>query len=238
MRTIAVTSQKGGSGKTTITGHLAVVAERMKCGPVAIIDTDPQGSLSEWWNERQAKTPLFAKASLATLGDDLQRLKDTGIKLVFIDTPPAITRANQTVIAKADMVIIPTRPSPHDLRAVGATIDLVEAAKKPMLFTINGATMRAKLTGEAAIVLSQHGTVAPSILHNRQEFAASMIDGRTVVETNPGGKSSKEIEELWQYIEARLKKLPVKASFKTTNHHRMNGFGKRPAVHPDPHHAQ
>ena len=136
---------------------------------------------------------------------------------------------NQTVIAKSDLVVIPTRPSPHDLRAVGATIDLVEEAQKPMLFAINGATMRAKLTGEAAIALSQHGTVAPDILHNRQEYAASMIDGRTVLETNAKGKSAKEVLGLWHYLEARLKKLPVKASFKTTNHHRMNGFGRKPA---------
>ncbi|UTW58959.1 ParA family protein [Kordiimonas sp. SCSIO 12603] len=229
MRTIAITSQKGGSGKTTLTGHLAVAAEQEGFGPVALIDTDPQGSLSDWWNAREAETPLFAKASLSSLADDLQALKEAGVKLVFIDTPPAITRANQTVIAKSDLVVIPTRPSPHDLRAVGATIDLVEEAQKPMLFAINGATMRAKLTGEAAIALSQHGTVAPDILHNRQEFAASMIDGRTVIETNANGKSAQEVLGLWQYIEARLKKLPVKASFKTTNHHRMNGFGKKPA---------
>ncbi|MFC3052020.1 ParA family protein [Kordiimonas pumila] len=227
MRVVAVTSQKGGSGKTTLSGHLAVAAAA--AGPVALIDTDPQGSLTAWWNERISKTPVFAQASLASLGDDLAHLKEQGFKLVFIDTPPAITRANQLVISKADLVIIPTRPSPHDLRAVGATIDMAEKADKAMLFVINGATVRAKLTGEAAIALSQHGTVAPTILHNRQDFVASMIDGRTVLETHPSGKSAKEVKTLWAYVEDRLRRLPVKASFKTVPLNKA-GFGNR--THP------
>lgn len=72
---------------------------------------------------------------------------------------------------------IPTRPSPHDLRAVGSTVELVEAAGKRMVFVINGAAQRAKITGEAAIALSQHGTVAPVTLYQRTDYAASMIDG-------------------------------------------------------------
>lgn len=230
MRIVAVTSQKGGSGKTTISGHLAVAAETSGAGPVALIDTDPQGSLADWWNERKAPEPAFAHANISSLDDDLNQLKADGFKLVFIDTPPAITHSNQQVIAKSDLVVVPTRPSPHDLRALRATIDLVEHANKPMLFIINGATMRAKLTGEAAIALSQYGTVAPSILHNRQDFVASMIDGRTVLETNPQGKSAKELDALWHYVDERLKKIPVKANFKRITNHRTT-FGNRSTSH-------
>lgn len=229
MRIIAVTSQKGGSGKTTITGHLAVEAARAGGDSVAIIDTDPQGSLSDWWNERQADEPVFAQATLATLDTDLSALKEEGIRLVFIDTPPAITGAIQSVVSRSDLVIIPTRPSPHDLRAAGKTVELVERAGKPLVFVVNGATARARLTGEAAIALSQHGTVAPTILHNRQDFAASMIDGRTVMEANGGGKSAQEIELLWAYVNERIKRLPVKAQFKSVSAPRV-GFGNRPQI--------
>ncbi len=232
MRIITITSQKGGSGKTTISGHMAVEAERAGAGPVALIDTDPQASLADWWNEREAVEPAFVQTTTAGLDEDLQLLREAGFKLVFIDTPPAITRSNQVAIAKSDLVVIPTRPSPHDLRAVRATIDLVEQADKPMLFVINGATMRAKLTGEAAIALSQHGTVAPTILHNRQDFAASMIDGRTVMETHPAGRSAEEVMKLWSYIDDRVKKLPVRASFKKFTAPRAV-FGNR-AVHQVP----
>jgi chromosome partitioning protein len=226
MRIIAVTSQKGGSGKTTLSGHLAVAAELAGAGPVALIDTDPQGSLSDWWNEREAPTPAFAKVSIGSLSDDLQTLRERGFRLVFIDTPPAITRSIQAVIQKADLVLIPTRPSPHDLRAAGATVDLVERAEKPLVFIVNGATARARLTGEAAIALSQHGTVAPTIVHNRQDFAASMIDGRTVMEAAAGGKSAEEIDALWAYVDDRIKRLPVKATFKTATMPR-GAFGNR-----------
>ncbi|KKC27651.1 plasmid partitioning protein ParA, partial [Sphingomonas sp. SRS2] len=102
--------------------------------------------------------------------------------------------------------VIPTRPSPHDLRAVGATVDLCERANKPLMFVVNAGTPKARITSEAAIALSQHGTVARITLHNRTEFAASMIDGRTVMEVNPGGRSAAEVEQLWAYISDRLEK--------------------------------
>lgn len=226
MRIITVTSQKGGSGKTTLTGHLAVAAEAAGAGPVALIDTDPQGSLSDWWNAREKSTPAFVKTSLTTLETDLATLRQDGFRLVFIDTPPTITHANQQIIAKSDFIIVPTRPSPHDLRAVGPTIDLVERSEKPMMFAVNCATMRAKLTGEAAIALSQHGTVAPSIIHNRQDFAASMIDGRTVQEVNKKSRSATEINELWNYVQSRLARLPVKTNFRTIQQQR-SGFGNK-----------
>lgn len=229
MRIIAVTSQKGGSGKTTLSGHLAVEAERAGAGPVALIDTDPQGSLTEWWNERQAEAPAFAQTSIGSLEHDLNALREQGFRLAVIDTPPAITRSIQAVVNRSDLVIIPTRPSPHDLRAAGATVDLVEHAGKPLMFVVNGATARARLTGEAAIALSQHGTVAPTIIHNRQDFAASMIDGRTVMEASTGGRSHKEIEQLWLYVADRIARLPLKATFKTLQPNRTS-FGNRPHV--------
>ena len=119
MKVIAVTSQKGGTGKTTLSGHLAVQAERTGMGPVVMIDCDPQGSLTNWWNYRQADTPILVQTSLAKLADDLGALRESGVKLVIIDTPPAITWTIVNVIKLADLVLIPVRPSPHDLAATG-----------------------------------------------------------------------------------------------------------------------
>ena len=114
--------------------------------------------------------------------------------------------AIQSVIAVAELIVVPTRPSPHDLRAVGATVDLCDRAGKPLIFVVNGATPKAKITSEAAVALSQHGTVAPITLHHRTDFAASMIDGRTVMEIDPNGRSSQEVTALWHYISERLEK--------------------------------
>lgn len=205
MHVIAFASQKGGSGKTTLAGHIAVEAERQGAGPVALIDTDPQGSLSQWWNAREAERPFFARASSAGLEADLAALKDGGVRLVVIDTPPAITATIGHVIGLADLVVIPTRPSPHDLRAAGATVRLCEEVGKPLVFAVNGASPRARITTEAVIALSQHGPVAPSILHQRIDFASSMIDGRTVMEISSQTKSPEEVGELWRFLDDRLK---------------------------------
>ncbi|NQU69764.1 MAG: ParA family protein [Rhodospirillales bacterium] len=208
MKVIAVASQKGGTGKTTISAHLAVQAELFGAGPVALIDTDPQGSLSNWWNVREAGTPVFVRTTIHTLSDDLAQLREAGVKLVIIDTPPAISEAIVGVVEVSGLAVIPVRPSPHDLAAAGATVGLIESQNKPLIFVINSASPRARITGEAAIALSQHGTVAPSIIHHRTEFASSMIDGRTVMELPRTQRSSAEIETLWSYLDARLERIP------------------------------
>jgi chromosome partitioning protein len=207
MYTIVAASQKGGSGKTTLSGHLAVEAVRAGAGEIALIDTDPQGSLAHWWNARAAATPHFVKAGLLDLEEALAGLDRMGVKIAVIDTPPAITQSISKVVAHADLVIVPTRPSPHDLRAVGATVDIAERHGKPLIFVINAATARARITGESAVALSQHGTVAPATIHHRVDFAASMIDGRTVGEVVPNSQSAKEITDLWLYIQERLSRI-------------------------------
>jgi chromosome partitioning protein len=127
-----------------------------------------------------------------------------GIRLLIIDTPPAITSTIGHVIRISDLVVIPTRPSPHDLRAAGATVELVEGQGKPLVFVMNAATPRARITSEAVFALSQHGTLAPTIVHHRTDFAASMIDGRTVMELAGSTRSANEIKALWEYLAGRL----------------------------------
>ena len=204
MHVIAFASQKGGSGKTTLAGHIAVEAERQGAGPVALIDTDPQGSLSQWWNARELETPVFVQTSEANLARDLEQLRDQDVGTVVIDTPPAITSTIGHVIAQADLVVIPTRPSPHDLRAAGATVRLCEELDKPLVFAVNGAAPRARITTEAVIALSHHGAVAPSIIHQRIDFASSMIDGRTVMELTGQSRSPEEVSALWRFLQDRL----------------------------------
>ena len=213
MHILVLASQKGGTGKTTLSGHLAVEAQNAGVGPVALIDTDPQGSLSHWWNARKAPEPLFVKVRQFELGEALEHLTRSGVRLAVIDTPPAITESISYVVGHADLVILPTRPSPHDLRAVGPTVDIADRQGKPVLFVINAATQRARISGEAAVALSQHGTVAPVMINHRVDFAASMVDGRTVGEVTPGSASAKEIRELWTYVQARLARLKDDAAF-------------------------
>jgi chromosome partitioning protein len=199
---IVVASRKGGVGKTTIAGHLSVALGE----GVAIIDTDPQASLTDWFHARQAEAPILFGADLASIAQEAQRIAARGYRYLIIDTPPAVTSDIRKAIRVADLVIVPTRPSPHDLRAVGATVDLIEAEAKRMLFVINGATARARLTGAAAIELSQHGTVAPVTLHHRIDYQASMIDGRTAQEIDACSKSAGEVGHLRDYVLQQLVK--------------------------------
>jgi chromosome partitioning protein len=212
LRVIAVASQKGGVGKTTIAAHLAVRAGMVGQGPAVLVDTDPQGSLREWWDARQHNEklagnddgPALATVKLDDLAAHLVDVRRRGAAVAIIDTPPALTSSIEQVMAIADLVLIPARPSPHDLRAIAATVSLTRRARKPYLFVINGAAPRANITAEAVAALSEHGQVAPIILYQRTDYAVSMIDGRTVMETAATGRSTREIADLWKYIHAQI----------------------------------
>ena len=204
MKTIVFASQKGGAGKTTLAAHLAVAAEKAGDGPCVLIDTDPQASLAAWWNGREDETPAFAPATLKELADKLEALNGAGYAYAFIDTPPAITESIRAVVMQADFVLIPTRPSPHDLRAVGRTVELATDAGRPFAFAVTQAKPNARLTVQAMAALSQHGVVAPAIIHDRVDYASSMIDGRTVQEIDPRSRSAAEVIELWTFVKARM----------------------------------
>ncbi len=212
MQVLSILSQKGGSGKTTLAGHIAVQAELSGGGPVAVLDTDPQESLAEWRNDREAETPIVVQSSLWRLQEDVRRMREQGIKLLVIDTPPGITSTIRSAISVSDIVLVPVKPSPHDLRAAGKTVGVVEGVGKPLVFVMNCASSWARITPQAAIALAQHGTLAPVIIHQRADFASSMIDGRTVMEFGRKSRSAEEIAELWDYLDDRLNKHLHKTS--------------------------
>jgi chromosome partitioning protein len=198
MHVVAIASRKGGSGKTTLAAHLAVIAEAAGHGPVALIDTDPQGGLAGWWNARQAATPLWVDPDKG-LPAAISAARSSGYGVLLIDTPPSVASTIAEVIAVADLVLIPVRPSPNDLRAVAGTVELAKRARR-MVFVITQVVHRARITAEAAILLSQHGTVAPEMIHSRVDFATSMTDGRTAGELDPTSRSGAEITALWEYL--------------------------------------
>lgn len=229
MQIVAICSQKGGSGKTTLSGHLAVQAHLAGDGPVVLVDCDPQGSLAAWWNARELPGPDFARTMLASLEDDITRLRERNFRYLFVDTPPAASAAIARVMHFADLVLVPTRPSPHDLRAVRATLDLAERAGRPVVFVVNGANARSRLTTDAAVALSQHGTVAPVLVAQKVIMASSMIDGRTVMETHPDSQSAQEIVTLWSYVRERLVKMANRDAF-LRRRPVASGFGRRMIV--------
>ncbi len=183
--------------------HLAVAAEAAGAGPVALMDTDPQGGLPGWWNARAASTPEWIDPA-GGLPAAVAGCQAAGYSTLLIDTPPSLSETIAEVLALADLILVPVQPSPNDLRAVGGTVELAAASGKPMVFVINRATARARITTQAAIALSQYGAVAPVVIHARVDFATSMTDGRTAAELDPTSKSAAEVVELWAYLQTRL----------------------------------
>lgn len=205
MKVIVIASQKGGAGKTTLATHLAVAAGLSGVGKVLVMDMDEQGSLTQWWNAREAEAPYLTQATLSELPEKIKELEKAGFELLFIDTPPKVTEEIRQAVNVADLVVIPVRPSPNDLRAVGATVDIVKERKKSFFFALTQAKSNANLTAQAMAVLSNFGAVAPVIIGDRVEYAASMTDGRTVCETDTKSKSATEINNLYNYVSSLFK---------------------------------
>lgn len=204
MKILVLASAKGGSSKSSLAAHLAVAAELAGDGPAVLLDLDPQGSLASWWNVREAESPAMAPVSLAELPGKLKALAEAGYAFAILDTPPAITEAIRAVVRLGDLVLIPVKPSPHDLRSVGGTVDIVRQEGRPFAFVVTQAKSNALLTVQAMAALSEHGRVAPVVMHDRVDYAGSMTDGRTVLETNPRGPAAAEMVELWKFTKARL----------------------------------
>ncbi|MBF0098570.1 MAG: ParA family protein [Magnetococcales bacterium] len=202
MKTIIVTSQKGGSGKTTLAAHLAVEAERSGDGPVWIIDTDKQGTLRLWHERREAETPQCADVPFFRLAAGLATLAGRGASYCFIDTAPTISNQNTSLLYLADLVLIPVRPSPADLWAVSETVALVKKADKPFLFIITQAKPQASITAQSIAALSQHGRVAQFFVADRVPYAVAMTGGRTAPELAAKSPAAEEITALWCYLKS------------------------------------
>lgn len=196
MRTIAVISQKGGAGKTTLAVHLAVAAQLAGLA-VAVVDLDPQATARKWGDKRQVAAP-------EVVGDHAERLlqlaetaASNGADLLVIDTAPNADRASLAAARAADLILIPCRPAAFDLEAIAATRDVAELARKPAAVAINAAPVRSAIVAETARALTAQGfRVCPQVIHQRVAFSHSVIDGRTALELEPDGKAADEIRAL------------------------------------------
>lgn len=205
---VTIAQQKGGSGKTTLAAHLAVAWSRKPGTRVAILDIDPQGSLGEWFEARERqfgadKAGLeFRTASGWGSRREARALKDAH-DIVLIDTPPKSDLEARPAIEVADLVIVPIQPTPVDLWATEPTLELVAKEKAEAIMVINRALRRATLTGEMQEAIGKLGhKVAANALGSRVAFAASMGDGRTIVETAPSSVGAREVMALADEIQA------------------------------------
>ena len=204
-RLLIVAAQKGGAGKTTLARNLAVAAGEAGT-PAALLDLDPQGSLTAWWNRRAKDTPPLVTGRAGDLPRLLETLGEAGVELLIADTPPAASAWIGAALRLADLVLVPCRPSPDDLDALGPTLELLEAAGRPFVFVLTQAKPKTRLALEAVPALAQHGRVAPIVVHDRIAFAQASITGAGVTEHEPEGLAAAEVRSLLKYVLTQLRK--------------------------------
>ena len=205
MHTIVVNSQKGGSGKSTLCRVLAVEATRTRnAAPVYLIDLDEQGTLAQWHEAREADEPRRVELPVEQISAGLDILKSQKAGYVFIDTPPNAGVFLDQVFGVADLVIVPVKPTPDDLRSAAVTVARLKALQAPFLFVITQAIRNANITAQAIAALSHHGPVAETIIVNRASYPAAFTDGRTPQELDPKGAAAKEIAGLWGFLDSYL----------------------------------
>lgn len=193
---ITIAQQKGGAGKSTIAAHLAVALA--KSAKVAVIDTDPQQTLTKWHSirENSAKSKLvnfdFIYATGWKVGNEIARLKHADI--IIIDSPPHMESETKAAIRAANLVIVPCQPSPNDFWATNATIEIIRKEKKDLCIVLNRCPYQSKLLKQIEEDLP--ADIKKYFLGNRVAFASSMLVGLTAMETESNSVAAAEIFKL------------------------------------------
>jgi chromosome partitioning protein len=205
MKTLGVLARKGGAGKSTLTLHWAVEAERQGTGQVAVIDMDPQQTSVKWSKRRlqqlKKHTPAMLVASAGDLQKALAACEASGMTLVLIDTPPHVEAPCREAARLADLVVIPCGPTAPDLEAIGATIHILAETNTVGVIVLNQGRPGSSINQKAISVLKQYGLpVCPAPVMRRAALADAFTDGRAVVELEPEGKAAAEITSSWTWI--------------------------------------
>ena len=204
-KVITIAQQKGGAGKTTLAAHIAVALSQ-KGNRVAVIDIDPQGSLTHWHSIREERfgegyTGLtFAAVSGWRVGGEVTRLRRQ-CDYVIIDSPPHTETEARSAIRSADIIIIPVQPSPTDLWATKATLELAKNEKIPVRVVLNRVSANSRLAQTIAAELPE---LTKATLGNRVLFAASLMEGRCATEVDPSSIAAQEIKALVKEITALI----------------------------------
>ena len=204
MQTVALISQKGGAGKTTVALHLAV-AFADSGRNTAVIDLDPQASAANWSDRREAALPVVISAHASRLQHDMRRAQDAGCDVLVLDTAPHSDRTALDAAKAADVILMPCRAAILDIEAVTTTLELVQTTGKPIYAVLNATSPQGHEAREAAEALAELDVqTCPTWLGNRVAFARSLISGQTAQEVDPKGKAAREIAQLHAFLHAIL----------------------------------
>ena len=212
MHTIAIISQKGGAGKTTLAIHLAVSAH-LAGYAAAILDLDTQATAETWGQWREDQPPEVVPAKAATLPRALDKARAAGADLLVLDTPGAAEGAALAAATAADLILIPCRPRSFDLAAVRQTAALARSTGKPMWLVFNATANRGQVRADAREIAAGIGVnVAPVRLAERAAYHKATEQGQAAQEMEPDGKAAQEIAALWEWtcrqLDLRTRRKP------------------------------
>lgn len=228
MHVLALAKTKGGVGSTTLAACLAVEASRHH-KRVGILDCDPQRSLERWWHTRVGEAQLGLGDRRLELVEHERHLDDTLAKaragnfdVLVIDGPPGNIDVTSLIIEAADFILIASQPSPLDVGAMDAVVDVARESSKPYAFILTRTKPNAVATPEAGDFLSTLGEVLKDPedpkrerfleIGDRTGYSAAMLRGATLPEVEPKGKAPGEIAKLWDVIDAKLRKAAKAAA--------------------------
>ncbi|HLI99680.1 MAG TPA: ParA family protein [Bradyrhizobium sp.] len=210
MHTIVFATQKGGSGKSTLAIGLALAATQSG-HTVRLIETDTQGTLSNWQRRRAGAEPIVEPLYVAgDIESRLQSLSESGVTLTIIDTAGGISAATTSAIRYADLCLIPLRPSVADVEATASTLQTARAWNKPFAFILNQTPIRGQRITHATTslgdesVLGLTDVLAQPFIVMRNDHQDALSAGLAVGEYAPAGKSADEIRGLWRWVETKL----------------------------------
>ena len=210
MRTIAIISQKGGAGKTTLAVHLAAASATEQV--TLVIDTDPQATASRWGQWRNGREPeVIDCGAPSLLAGKLSKAQALGAGLAIIDTPPHADAMARQAAKLADLILIPCRPKAFDLAAIEATAELIAATRKPAFVVFMAGPPRAPLIYREAgeLITGQFGLpLAPVALPERAAFHHSTATGETAQQFAVGGRAAQEAGALWTWAREQVR-LPA-----------------------------
>jgi chromosome partitioning protein len=198
VKTIGVFNSKGGSGKSTIAVHVGVAAAYES--RVALLDADPQGTLSTWGTVRQEKAPAVMAVTADSLQAELRKLELQGVELALVDCPPYITAESSRLVNLCDFIVVPVQPTMPDISGCMKAIKIILAAKKPFAFVVNRVRPRAPETQEAVDALKQHGDVCKIMFGDRVAFSRALASGLSVHEFSAKSEAGKEAAAVSHWI--------------------------------------
>lgn len=209
MRTTAITINKGGQGKTTVTRSLATAATRAGLN-VLVLDMDTQENATSWGKRRKQRhdnpLPLVKFVTEQAVDEELKRAKDAGCDLVFIDTPPGRSSEAPAAVELADLVLIPFWNDQDSYDGVRKTAGLTRRLGKPAFGVLNFATPNSRIHEQEAMAVLQTIPLpmASIVLHRYEVHKDANIKGLTAQEMEPNSVAAREIEMLWSWLRAML----------------------------------